>query len=137
MLLDPKSCQGTKPKAPTSYTINCVMFSAPEFPQLGSVDRRSWGSAGGREAVGTQKERRRVACSPVTVLEPREVPGARRGLWRLLPSLLPTSVVMLCGLEAGKQARMVVTLHSPTQARSLPVFDPSPGAFLLPFWGSL
>lgn len=53
---------------------------------------------GGRQ-FGREKERRRVACSPLTVLEPREVPGARQGLRRLLLSLLPTSVVMLCGLE--------------------------------------
>lgn len=70
VLPNPESCQGTKPKSPTSYTINCVMFVCLRVFAPGIC----WyipvgGRVGERDTVRREKERRQAACSQVTALE--------------------------------------------------------------------
>lgn len=104
-----KSCQGTKPKSPTSYTINCVMFMCLRVSAPGICWYTLVGESRGKE-YNREGKRKKTGCSLSG-----NCPGAQNSPWCLVgpaPAPLLAASVVMCGFDGGRRQGMVGPLSS-------------------------
>lgn len=127
-----KSCQHTKPKAPTSYSINCVMFMCLRVSAPGICWYTPVGEARGKGYNWEEKED--------GLRDLRWLP------WNMEQSLVPGGATSTCSppgclccnvaqCDRGRRPEMMVPPSNPYSRPVPPLFDQSPGAIPLPFLG--